>query len=142
MAISAGAACPCGSGRKYKRCCRPLHEGKAAKNPEALMRSRYSAYALGLVEYILATTHPDSPLAKRDKLVWVGEVASFCQGTRFEGLEVREASAEGARGMVAFFVRLSAQGRDTSFGERSVFFRVGGRWLYHSGELLESRDLR
>src|SRR3954470_4379289 len=55
--------CPCHSGRRYNICCRPLHTGEpAAARPETLMRSRYSAFALGLGAYLvetLAATHPD-----------------------------------------------------------------------------------
>ena len=95
------------------------------------MRSRYSAYALGLVDYVLRTTHPDGPHhggpEQREA------VARFCRDTTFEGLAVHEVSADGDRGEVAFHATLSQGGRDASFGERSVFFRVDGRWLYHSG---------
>ena len=52
--------CPCHSGRKYKRCCRLVHEGQPAASPEALMRSRYSAYVHGEVDYLLNTWHPDT----------------------------------------------------------------------------------
>ncbi len=40
--------CPCDSGTPYNQCCQPLHEGVAATTAEALMRSRYSAYVLGI----------------------------------------------------------------------------------------------
>ena len=30
---------------------------------EALMRSRYSAYNKGLVQYVVDTTHPENPMA-------------------------------------------------------------------------------
>ena len=50
--------CPCGSGKSYAACCGPLHAGAAiAPTAEALMRSRYSAYGLGLEPYLLATWH-------------------------------------------------------------------------------------
>ena len=62
------------------------------------------------------------------------EVIAFCQLTSFEALEVYEHSEDGDRGEVAFFATLSRGGKDTSFGERSTFYRVDGRWLYHSGE--------
>ena len=51
-------ACPCGS-PSYDECCGPLHRGEAqAGSPEALMRSRYSAYAIGDVDYVWRTWHP------------------------------------------------------------------------------------
>ena len=53
--------CPCGNG-VYQACCQPfhLHTG-LAPTAEALMRSRYSAFALGgLGDYLLQTWHPDT----------------------------------------------------------------------------------
>ena len=46
---SAPRDCPCHSGLRYAACCGPLHEGaREADTPEALMRSRYAAFARGL----------------------------------------------------------------------------------------------
>lgn len=51
--------CPCGSGRRYAQCCRPLHLGqREAATAAELMRSRYSAFAVGDADYLLATWHP------------------------------------------------------------------------------------
>ncbi|WP_459741119.1 YchJ family protein, partial [Pseudomonas aeruginosa] len=52
--------CPCGSGAEYAGCCEPPHLGRAAPTAEALMRSRFSAFALGLAPYLLATWHPST----------------------------------------------------------------------------------
>ena len=52
--------CPCLSGMSYESCCEPLHrEKQRAATAEQLMRSRYSAFALAEVDYLIAT-HPDS----------------------------------------------------------------------------------
>ncbi len=125
--------CPCESGRKYKKCCRPFHQGQPAPTAEALMRSRYCAYALGLADYILATTHPKGPHHERNRAAWLNEVQRFCESTSFEGLVVSGAREEGDRGMVAFHARLRQDEREATLSERSLFLREGGRWLYHSG---------
>jgi SEC-C motif-containing protein len=57
--------CPCLSGLVYADCCGPLHAGIASGGPyaptaEALMRSRYSAFAVGDAAYLLATWHPST----------------------------------------------------------------------------------
>jgi SEC-C motif-containing protein len=52
--------CPCGSGRAYAECCRPAHQGQAPSTAEALMRSRYSAYALDDTGYVLRSWHPET----------------------------------------------------------------------------------
>ena len=51
------SACPCGSGLATPACCGRWHAGVAAPSAEALMRSRYSAYVLGLEPYLLASWH-------------------------------------------------------------------------------------
>ncbi|MEP6191186.1 MAG: YchJ family metal-binding protein, partial [Marinobacter sp.] len=54
------ARCPCGFTLAYEQCCQPLHRGEAAATPEALMRSRYSAFVVGQADYLLATWHPST----------------------------------------------------------------------------------
>ena len=94
------------------------------------MRSRYSAYALGLAPYILDTTDPDGPHARADRAAWAADVLRFCEGTRFVGLEVLEASADGDAGRVRFRATLEQGGQDASFEEDSLFRRIEGRWVY------------
>lgn len=98
------------------------------------MRSRYSAYALGLVDYVLTTADPTGPHGGASQRA---SVAAFCRDTRFEALEVLDASESGDVGSVSFRARLSRDGVDVSFGERSEFRLVEGRWLYRSGRPLE-----
>lgn len=95
------------------------------------MRSRYAAYAVGDVDYILATTDPEGPQFEPDRAAWARSVADFSRATRFEQLEIRAASQViDERGEVEFLARLSRGGEDVSFIERSVFVRRDGRWLY------------
>jgi SEC-C motif-containing protein len=54
---SATRPCPCQRGPSYAECCEPLHHGSPAPTAERLMRSRYSAYALGLSDYLLGSWH-------------------------------------------------------------------------------------
>lgn len=58
-------SCTCGSGLAYKVCCGPLHENVtlfAAANASQVVRARYTAYAQGLVDFIIQSTHPDNEL--------------------------------------------------------------------------------
>ncbi len=132
--LQANQPCPCGSGHKYKRCCRPLHAGDQAATPEALMRSRFVAYAADLADYVIATTDPAGPQARPDRAAWEREVHAFCAGTEFEGLEVLGSGADRDEGWVHFHARLRQGERDASFVERSRFVRRAGRWLYHSAD--------
>ncbi|MDO9220991.1 MAG: YchJ family metal-binding protein, partial [Thiobacillus sp.] len=71
------ATCPCGSGRTLESCCGRFHSGEPAPDAETLMRSRYSAYVLGLDDYLMATWHPDTRPATLDLVAtprpqWLG----------------------------------------------------------------------
>ena len=123
--------CPCGSGRPYATCCGLWHAGLAtgvhAPTPEALMRSRYSAYVLGLVDYLLATWHSSTAPA---------ELA--LSPVKWLGLEVRRAQATGDAGVVEFVARCREGGRAQRLHETSRFVQQGGRWYYVDGEMTVS----
>lgn len=129
MPLPLTAPCLCHSGRPYRQCCSPYHAGTPAPTPLALMRSRYSAYALGKTAYIILTTHPDSPHFRQDTAAWRTEIDAFTHATRFVGLTIL--AAEGST--VTFHARLLSGERDVSFTEHSQFARHDGRWKYVAG---------
>jgi SEC-C motif-containing protein len=58
---SENTKCPCGTGLELAQCCEPFIKGKSkAPTAEKLMRSRYSAFALGDIDYIEKTTDPSA----------------------------------------------------------------------------------
>lgn len=136
-ARSGDRPCPCHSGRKYKRCCQPWHQGRPAPSPRDLMRSRFSGYALGLVDYIVDTTDPSGPQWGADLPGWREQIRRFCRDTRLRDLRVLHAAHDGDEGIVEFRCLLLAGERQAEMAERSHFRRVDGRWLYHSGEALD-----
>ena len=97
------------------------------------MRARYCADALGEVDFILSTTHPDSPQASRDAARWRAEVRQFSTQTDFRALTVQHAEEDGDTARVRFHATLQQGDRDSSFGEESLFYRIDGKWLYLSG---------
>jgi SEC-C motif domain protein len=125
--------CPCHSGRRYNICCRPLHTGEAAAaRPETLMRSRYSAFALGLGPYLvetLAATHPDR---SRPAAELARELGAAHLTQRYMGLTIFSARPD----EVLFHARIFVHGRDQSFVELSSFVRESEGWRYVAGELL------
>ena len=131
--ITRKSPCPCGSGLKYKRCCLVCHQG-AAKDAQALMRSRYCAYAMGLADYLIATTHPLGPHHRQNTDQWRRELIVYSQNVRFQGLDVRSHERDGHRAWVTFHAQLASESQDLSFTERSLFLLEGGAWLYHSGD--------
>ncbi|MSQ04098.1 MAG: hypothetical protein EXR71_19785 [Myxococcales bacterium] len=100
------------------------------------MRSRYTAYAVGDIAYVMRTTDPTGPCGRADTQAWAAEVRQFSASVSFDGLDVRAASASGDSGQVTFFARLTHTGADVSFGERSRFVRRDGQWLYVDGDRL------
>lgn len=130
MKLSPNSPCPCHSGEKYKKCCQPYHKGISPKNALLLMRSRYSAYALGLIEYIMATTHPNNPDASIALADWQTSIADFADSTQFLGLTILEF----VDGEKEAFVTFEARFDHTTMKEKSRFYKINGKWLYHSGE--------
>jgi len=130
--------CPCSSGKPYIVCCKRYHKGVNPPDALKLMRSRYSAYALGLVDYIVTTTHPDNPTYTNDKLSWMTSIAAFCEDTAFTGLDIIDFADGTEEAFVTFTAHLEQEESDASFTERSRFVKVESRWLYHSGEIKKS----
>jgi SEC-C motif-containing protein len=90
------------------------------------MRSRYSAYVLGLEDYLRATWHastrPAAPLALEPGVKWLG-------------LELRQHRAQDAdHATVEFVARSKVSGRATRLHETSRFVREDGRWFYLDGD--------
>ena len=131
---SPNTPCPCGSGKKYKKCCQPYHRGARPANALLLMKSRYSAYALGQSRYIAATTHSDNPDYTEDTTTWIAGIETFSEQTEFRRLEILEF----IDGDKEAFVTFRATFDDGAMVERSRFVRERGKWLYHSGEFLDS----
>ncbi|MBN2478694.1 MAG: hypothetical protein JXA94_00535 [Parachlamydiales bacterium] len=131
--------CPCKSNSLYKDCCEKYHSGeKNAKNAKILMRSRFSAYALGLVDYIIKTTHPQNPLFKKDIKDIKNEILSFSKNTIFKDLEILDFEEEENHAFVTFVAFLeSIDNENISFMEISHFEKVNGLWLYKDGQFFE-----
>ena len=57
--IPGAEPCPCGTSLSYAACCRRfVVDGELAPTAEALMRSRYTAYAMGSGDHLFRTWHP------------------------------------------------------------------------------------
>jgi SEC-C motif domain protein len=134
--------CPCFSGLRYAACCAPRHDGtRPAETPEALMRSRYAAFALGLARYLvdtLSSEHPDR--AEGDEAL-VSALSSARGKQRFLGLRIVFASEDADRGEVLFVARIFSGGVDRSFAELSEFVREDGAWRYAGGLLVDRAAL-
>lgn len=91
------------------------------------MRSRYSAYVLDLLDYLLATWHPSS----RPTTLAPNE-----PGLRWLGLSVKaHTQQDESHATVAFVARSKLSGRAHRLQEISRFVREDGRWFYLDGEI-------
>jgi SEC-C motif-containing protein len=122
--------CPCGTGLPYADCCGRLHDGTAtAATAEQLMRSRYSAFAVGDSAYLLATWHPRTrprSLELDPQVRWTG----------LEVLATTGGSLLAAEGTVEFRAHHLVDGMPGAQHENSRFLRDGGRWRYLDGVAL------
>jgi SEC-C motif-containing protein len=123
--------CPCGSGLSYVTCCGLRHNGrKPAETAEALMRSRYSAYVMGLGEYLLATQAPAAGTHSAEELSTWGRRVKWL-GLRI--LHVDRGGPTDARGTVEFEATYQDGEQLVTQREVSRFDRVGGKWRYLEG---------
>ena len=132
--INAEQICPCASEKTYANCCQLLHRGEAiAQTAEQLMRSRYSAYALKLIDYLVVTTHPDkrTPELRKSVADWAEQVKFF----RLEIISTRQGLAADKIGKVEFIAHYRHQGENQQLCEMSRFKRYRKNWVYLDGEI-------
>lgn len=123
--------CPCSSEKKFKQCCEPyLNNSEIPATAEILMRSRYTAYVLQDVDYLLKTWHqttrPNS-LELQDEIKWLG----------LKIVATHAGKEKDTTGTVEFVARNKLAGRAFRLHENSRFLRENDRWLYLDGELKE-----
>ena len=134
--------CPCGrinegKALPYADCCEPFIE--RVRKPECceqLMRSRYTAYSLAKVDYLMATWHPSkqSELVRQDLL-------QSAESTAWLRLEVVRSSQHGEAGIVEFNAWFTDKGLNEGshknemncLHEISRFEKVGDQWFYVDG---------
>lgn len=128
--------CPCESGKPYSQCCEVYHLGTPAPTAEALMRSRYSAYALAaenpdLVQYLLRTWHPDT---RPENLELTGENAIKWLSLQIKRRQMTDADSA----IVEFVARYkhadNLGGKAERLHETSRFKHIDNCWYYLDGD--------
>jgi len=126
--------CPCGSNKPFSFCCEPAIEGhKPAPTAEALMRSRYTAFVLGAIDYLINTTirehrHPDDAAL----------IADQTKATTWTGLKIISTEAgleDDQEGMVEFIAHFETDEQIADLHERSLFRKQDNHWFYVDGEV-------
>jgi SEC-C motif domain protein len=142
--MSTARDCPCCSGLPYANCCGPYHRGeREPPNPEALMRSRFAAYARKESGYVWRTLHPNHDDRRRAEADVMREIRDATSTLRFMRLAVlgRDGPNEQGGARVLFLARVFEKGQNRSFVELSEFQRDTEGWRYLRGRQLAAAKL-
>ena len=133
--------CYCGSGLLYGKCCKPYITGKRnAPTPEALMRSRYSAYVVHEIDYII-----DTFLEKEDRQINRKSTADWSENSKWLWMEILRASLvndESTQGTVEFKAVYERRQLKHTHHEISSFIKKDGRWYYDDGKIIGEPVIR
>jgi SEC-C motif domain protein len=140
--LQSNLVCPCDTGLLYNDCCGQYHSGiQPAPDALALMRSRYTAVALGttipkLADYLVQTIHRNSPYydpnLKRHRVFW----QQYSQTTHCQGLTIIQYELGETTAWVHFKAQLLQRDKPTQLEEKSQFVKLNKRWLYLNGEFI------
>lgn len=123
--------CPCCSGKTYEHCCKPFHtKEKFATTAEALMRSRFSTFAIPNGVYLMKTTLP----SKR-KLHNTKDLDDWGKINEWTKLEIVKTSGKNLVEFKAFYT--DENGTPQIHHEISLFEKLNNRWYYVSGKFLD-----
>jgi len=124
--------CYCNSKKSYNECCELIISGKQdAETAEQLMRSRYSAYVVANVNYLMDSHHPNTRPVKERKniikwtksIIWVSlEIISKQKGQQID-----------TEGNVEFKALYIENGKLEYIHEDSYFVKENNKWYYKSG---------
>ena len=129
--------CPCGSGVVEAACCGNFLDGVPAPTALALMRSRYTAYVRGAIDYLIET-HDPSTRGTVDRRA----ITDWSRQTEWLGLEIVDTVRGGEdddEGIVEFIARGITSGKPFAQRERSRFRKVDGLWYYVDGKISAAR---
>ena len=127
--------CPCGSQKSYTSCCQPFISGEQIPTtPEALMRSRYTAYTKANIDYIKASMRGKALMDFQEK-----EALQWAKRVNWIKLHLIQSSMDQADKAYVHFEASFVDGtRLSTIHEKSKFIQDQGRWYYIEGELLPS----
>ncbi|MBR3085047.1 MAG: YchJ family protein [Kiritimatiellae bacterium] len=141
MATEDSNLCPCGSKLQFEDCCGPYLMGdKDPPTAEALMRSRYTAYAMGSIDYLYK-----SSCAKIQREFDADGCKKWSESAEWTGMEVLRTEGGGEsddKGVVEFIAHYSINGKPVNHHETSEFGRIGGKWKFIDGEIAKMEPIR
>jgi SEC-C motif-containing protein len=125
--------CPCNPSNTYSDCCEPILKGKQiALTAEQLMRSRYTAFVLADINYLMVSHHPRTRPLKEKKsiLQWTKSV----QWIKLEVLNTLNGQENDSTGYVEFKAYFMEKGKVECIHENSFFVKEKGKWFYKDGK--------
>ena len=129
--------CPCSSKQNYQDCCAPFIERKqSAPTAVALMRSRFTAYALSEVDYLIKTWAPPS-----EETADPAELKRWTDEATFLELEIiatEKGKESDDSGIVEFVAHYKQNGKTHQLHERSLFRKINGYWVYTAGDVKQT----
>ncbi len=143
--MTRSSPCPCTSGKKYGECCAPFHEGaREPQEPVEVVRSRYSAFALGKIDYLVKTLHADHPDRAKPPEALVFALRTASSSFKYMGLTVVESRPADADGVsrALYLARIFRKGQDVSFVELAEFMHDGTGLRYRAGKTMEASGMK
>jgi len=128
--------CSCGSHIDFDDCCGGIINGtRQADTAEQLMRSRYTAFTMVNVDYLMRShSSKTRPVGERKNIEhWAKSVVWM--GLSIIRTEAGEANEE--TGSVEFKATFLEAGQHGRIHEKSLFQRENGKWVYVSGMHIE-----
>lgn len=133
--------CPCTSGKDLAACCEPiLTKKQKAKTAEQLMRSRYTAYATGNVDWIVESQSADGRAFVDRKAT--EEWSKRAQWHRMEVLETKDGGEGDSEGFVDFKAYYTIGGEDVTHHEIASFRKEDGEWFFVDGLEVKPRPYK
>ncbi|MGY6647647.1 YchJ family protein [Wenyingzhuangia sp. IMCC45574] len=125
-----GVVCSCGSKKSYKTCCEVIHKDiHKAATPLDLMKSRYTAYVMGNIEFLMLSHHSSTRPVDEKR-----EIAAWAKSVAWIKLEIIEASSVNKEeGFVTFRAYFFEKKLQEEIYETSRFVKENGHWTYIDG---------
>jgi len=137
-------SCYCGTSKTFELCCAKFIEGtEFAPEPEALMRSRYSAYACKNAQYLFNTTVTDQQ--KDNTLIDIAQWAAQTKWLKLLIVDSVQCTIENFDSNYPPTVEFTAiylnNNKLFQFSEKSIFIVEDEQWKYFSGDILTDVQL-
>ena len=131
--------CPCSSGASFAACCEQIINGeRESQSAEELMRARYSAFATGAIDFIVASTH-----SRTRSEIDIQYIREWSQTSTWRGLQIFDTKPiNDNKAYVSFEALFTKAGKDQSHREKGEFEREHGKWRFVTGEELKNPTVR